>query len=513
MLRRFLDFQLSFFDKGKPLAKLRPLVSAVDAFCFEVPINTKRSPFIRDAVDLKRWMMLVIFALLPTIFMAIWNTGVQKLVYASANADLMEEYLKASTSFGSYLDFVFKEGRYLTILKEGGLAFLPIMIISYLVGGLVEGIIAVIRGHEIAEGFLVTGMLYPLILPPTIPYWMVALGIAFGVVVGKEIFGGTGMNILNPALTARAFLFFTFPGKMTGDIWAGTNPVTVATSLNAMNASKQLSEIDGYSQATALGTLNAAIPEIKRIHVDAIAANKLGSDVSTYDAVTTHFEKWKQAASSTANLGELPIEELQKFVTGPEIEGGLGLLPGNFVAAHNFVDTSYGIGKFSDGNLFWGNILGSMGETSTFACLLGALFLVYVGVGSWRTMVSFGLGAYITAFLFQFFSTHFGVEGGAWNSAKFAMPAYRHLFMGGLAFGLVYMATDPVSSPLMRSAKWAYGALIGVVTILIRLINPAFPEGVMLAILFGNVFAPFFDYFAIRNYRRAPRGRRVESTA
>lgn len=507
MLRRFLDFQLSFFEKGKPLSKLRPLVSAVDAFCYEAHLNTKRSPFIRDAVDIKRWMMLVIIALLPVILMAIWNTGVQKFVYASGHYALMNEYLSASQSFKGYFSFVFQDSHYLTILKYGASAFLPVMVISYLVGGLCEGIIACLRGHEIAEGFLVTGMLYPLILPPTIPYWMVALGVAFGVVIGKELFGGTGMNILNPALTCRAFLFFTFPGKMTGDIWVGTNPTRVAESLSTMNANAKLSEIDGYTQATPLGQFNAAIPEIKRIHVDAIATNTVGSKVPTYEVIQQHFEKWNASSEQEATLGQMTTDQMRSFVTGPLEEGGLGLLPGNYVAAHQFTETAYGLERYTDGNLFWGNMLGSMGETSTFACLLGALFLIYTGIGAWRTMVAVGLSAFITAYLFQFFATHFGMEGGAWNPAKYALPAYRHLLMGGLAFGLVFMATDPVSSPSMNASKWIYGILIGLVTILIRLINPAYPEGVMLAILFANVFAPLIDYYVVRNYRRIPRVR------
>lgn len=503
MLKRLLHFQLSFFEKGRPLQRWRPFASAVDAFCYEVPINTKSAPFIRDAVDLKRWMMLVVIALLPTILMAIWNTGLQKMVYGSFDYHLMESYLKASESFKGYFQFAFSEGRYLTILKLGALAFLPVVLISYLVGGLVEGIIASIRGHEIAEGFLVTGILYPLVLPPTIPYWMVALGVAFGVVVGKELFGGTGMNILNPALTARAFLFFTFPGKMTGDLWAGTNPTLIASSLKQMNADAGLSEIDGYTQATPLQALNGATVEIKQIHVDAIASHSIAQKAANYDLVQSHFLQWKEAAgSSVSDITSLNAEQLRAFLTAPLEQGGLGLLPGNYLAAHNAAETIYGLGRFSDGNLFFGNMLGSMGETSVIACLLGALFLIWTGVGAWRTMVAFGLGAFVTAVLFQFFSTHFGIDSGAWNPAKFAMPAYRHLIMGGLSFGLVYMATDPVSSPGMHSGKWIYGLLVGVITILIREINPAYPEGVMLAILFGNVFAPLIDHYSVRAYRR-----------
>jgi Na+-transporting NADH:ubiquinone oxidoreductase subunit B len=488
------------------LHRFRPLASAVDAFCYEVPLNTKRAPFIRDAVDLKRWMVLVVISLLPPIFMAIWNTGLQKLVYGSNNFQLMKSYLAASQSFKGYFTFAFSESRYLTILKLGSFAFFPVVLISYLVGGLAEGIVAVLRGHEIAEGFLVTGILYPLILPPTIPYWMVALGILFGVIIGKELFGGTGMNILNPALTARAFLFFTFPGKMTGDVWAGTHPTRIANSLQAMTLQAGLNEVDGFTQATPLQTLNGTTAAIKKIHVDAIASHTLGSKAANYEFIQTHFEHWKAATHVTASeISQLTFDQMRAFVTAPVEQGGFGLLPGNFLAAHSAYETIYGLGQYTDGNLFWGNMLGSMGETSVFACLIGALFLIWTGIGAWRTMVAFGLGAFLTAYCFYFFSTHFGIDGGIWNPAKFALPAYRHLLMGGLAFGLVYMATDPVSSPGMRSGKWLYGILIGVVTILIREINPAYPEGVMLAILFGNAFAPLIDHYAVRNFRRCLR--------
>lgn len=511
MLRRLLDFKLSFFEKGKPFAKFRPAVSAIDTFCYEPLILTKKSPYIRDAIDVKRWMMIVVYALVPTIIMALFNTGLQKMVYASGNYELMKDYLLASNSLPGFFKFVFSQDHFWTILKLGSLAFLPIVLISYLVGGLCEMISAVLRGHEISEGFLVTGMLYPLILPPTIPYWMAAIGIAFGVIVGKELFGGTGMNILNPALVSRAFLFFTFPGKMTGDVWVGTNPTKISQSIKQMNLSAGLNEIDGISQATPLGGLNAAIPEIKRIHVDAIATNALGKDVATYDVIEKAFTKWNETGSHEATLGSLDLSQMQSFVTSPMQEGGLGLGSSNFQAASQFVETSYGLGKYSDGNLFFGNILGSMGETSTLACLLGAFLLIYTGVGAWRTMVAFGLSAFITAFAFEFFSSHFGIDSGAWNPAKYAIPAYRHLLMGGLAFGLVFMATDPVSSPGMKLGKWIYGALIGLTTILIRLINPAFPEGVMLAILLGNVFAPLIDYYAVRKFRRRASGRQKQA--
>ena len=252
MLRRFLDFQRPLFEEGKPLHRLQPLFTAIDNFCYEPPINTLNPPFIRDAIDVKRWMTLVVIALLPAILMAIWNTGVQKLVYGSGDANVMKEYLAASTTFKGYFTFMGQNHRWALALQEGAAAFLPLMLISYLAGGLTETAFACIRRKEIAEGFLVSAMLYPLILPPTIPYWMAAVGVIFGVIISKEVFGGTGMNILNPALVCRAFLFFTFPGKMSGDVWIGTNPTKISDSLAKMNA--DLSTVDGYSQASPLAT-------------------------------------------------------------------------------------------------------------------------------------------------------------------------------------------------------------------------------------------------------------------
>lgn len=503
ILRNFLDYQLSLTEEGKPLHKVRPLITAADTFFYEAPINTPGKPHIRDAVDLKRWMSMVILALIPCIIMAIWNTGVQKFVYTNSDFHIMEEFLRIS-SFSDYTAFAFKDNRWLSILQMGLLAFLPVMLISYAVGGLWEGLFASIRGHEIAEGFLVTGMLFPLVLPPTIPYWMVAVGVSFGVVIGKEIFGGTGHNILNPALVCRAFLFFTFPAKMSGDVWVGTNPTTVRENLSVINAAAGNSGVDGFTQATYLAKFNT--PEtVKRVHVDAIASNTVGTDVQTIDVIERQFTQWNQ--NGDAVLGQLSAEQMQNFVTAPIQEGGLELSPDAYQAAHEFAQIQYGIGSSGDWHQFFGNMLGCFGETSTFACLLGALFLIWTGVGAWRTMVAVGIGAYVTALLFQLSATQLGIDGGAWNPAKFALPAYKHLIVGGLAFGLVFMATDPCSSPTMRLSKWVYGFLIGIVVIVIRIINPAFPEAMMLAILLGNVFAPLIDYYAVQNYRK--RSRRV----
>ncbi len=507
MLRKLLDYKLSFFEKGSRLHALRPLVTAADTFCYEPLINTKHKPFIRDAVDLKRWMILVVFALLPCILWAIWNSGVQSFVYTSGNYPLLDEYYKASLSMQGYFDFVTKDNRWLAILGLGLKAFLPVVIISYAVGGLWEGIFAVIRKHEINEGFLVTGMLYPLILPPTIPYWMVAVGVSLGVVIGKELFGGTGMNIVNPALTCRAFLFFGYPGNMSGDIWAGTNTTQTNQSITKMNIDAGTSSLDAYSTATPLSHFNIT-DDVKRIHVDAIAANSLGNQVENYPVIERHFEKWNSLGAHKANLGTLSQEQLQSFVTSPITDGGLGLSPDNYDVAYNFSSLQYNVGVQNDGNFFFGNMLGSMGETSTLACLLGAIFLIYTGIGAWRSMVAMGLGAFVVALLFQWGSNLLGDEGGAWSAARFGFPAYKHLLLGGFAFGLVFMCTDPVSSPSSNLAKWIYGFFIGALVIIIRTINPAYPEGVMLAILLGNVFAPLIDHYSVLSYRRrAPRVR------
>ncbi len=511
MLRRLLDFQLSLTEPGKPLHAIRPLITAGDTFLYEAPVNTTKGPHIRDAIDIKRWMLIVVIALIPCILMAIWNTGLLKTVYSSGNYHLMDEYLNASTSWKHYWEFAGKEDRWMTFIKEGLITLMPIVIISYAVGGFWEALFAVVRKHEISEGFLVTGILYALILPPTIPYWMVAVGVSFGVVLSKEVFGGSGMNIVNPALACRAFLFFGFPGKMSGNVWVGTNPTTVRESLLKMNHDAGRTSLDGYTQATKLAQFN--IPQdIKRVHVDAIATNDVGNSVGSIDTIQKHFEVWKSHGHSGSNLGELTQDQLREFVTSATADGGLGLSPGFYEDAYHFSALNYGLGDNGDWSFFLGNKLGCMGETSVLACLLGAAFLIWTGIGSWRVMLSMTLGALIGALLFQLGSTFFGGDHGAWTPAPFGFPAYKHLLLGGLAFGIVFMATDPVSSPSMNSAKWLYGLFCGGLTILIRNINPAYPEAVMLAILIGNVFAPLFDFYAVKIYRQR-RTRRVRTAA
>lgn len=511
MFRKLLDYQLSLTEEGKPLHKIRPLITAGDTFLYEPAINTNKGPHIRDAIDIKRWMMIVVFALLPAILFAIWNTGLQSFVYSSGDYQLMDEYLTASTSLENYFAFAGKDSRWLSILAEGVYIVLPVIIVSYAVGGLWEGLFACIRGHEISEGFLVTGILYALILPPTIPLWMVAVGVSVGIVLSKEVFGGSGMNIVNPALACRCFLFFGFPGRMSGTVWVGSNPTTVRESLVKMNTDAGKTSLDGYTQATKLSQFNVS-HDIKRVHIDAIATNNVGTDVNSIETIKERFTEWSSTGAQDASLGSLTQQQMKSFVTSPLSDGGLGLSPGSYEDAYHFSSLNYGIGENNDWGFFLGNKLGCIGETSGLFILFGALFLIWTGIGSWRTMIAMGLGAFLTALLFNLGSTYLAAEHGAWTPAQFGFPAYKHLVLGGLAFGLVFMATDPVSSADMHGAKWAFGALCGVVAIIIRVINPAYPEGVMLAILMGNVFAPLFDFYAAKIYRRR-RVSRVRQTA
>ncbi len=369
--------------------KYYPLYEMMDTFLYSPKDASPGAPHVRDAIDLKRVMITVVFALIPCFYMAMWNTGYQ------ANAALASMGLDAGAGWRWSLMGLFGLGAdpssWASNVILGALYFLPIYIVCNIAGGFWESLFAVIRKHEINEGFLVTGSLIPLIVPPQIPLWQVALATSFGVVIGKEIFGGTGKNILNPALLARAFLFFAYPGQISG------NGVWVA--------------VDGYSGATPL----------------ALAA-----------------------------------------------EGGVQAVTA----------------KYSWMDCFMGTIPGSLGETSTLACLFGAAVLLATGIASWRIMLSLLVGAAAMAGLFL-------VVGDASNPMTTVGPMW-HLVMGGLAFGLVFMATDPVSSSMTPKGQFYYGGLIGVLIILIRTFNPAYPEGVMLAILLGNATAPTIDYFVMR---------------
>ena len=384
-IRKTLDnHKIHFFPGGK-LTKLYPLYEMLDTFIYTPGEVTRGSVHVRDALDLKRLMSTVAMALMPCILFALYNTGLQANTVLSTVGTSPEGW-RSDLILALGLGFDPRNIIHNTV--HGALYFVPIFLVTNLVGGMWEALFAIVRKHEINEGFLVTGLLFPLTLPPTIPLWQVAVGISFGVVVGKEIFGGTGKNFLNPALTARAFLFFAYPAEISGDaVWVA---------------------VDGHSGATALA----------------------------------------QAAT-----------------------GGLAAI------THSFQDA------------FLGFIPGSMGETSTLACLLGALCLIATGIASWRIMLSMTLAALAVATLFN------GI--GSDTNPLFALPPHWHLVLGGFAFGTVFMATDPVSGAMTLRGQYFYGALIGVMAVLVRVVNPAFPEGVMLAILFGNCFAPLIDWFVV----------------
>ncbi len=403
LLRRFLDRLHPLFGEGGRLQRLYPLYEAIDTFLYTPGEVTRAAPHVRDALDLKRTMVTVGIALWPCIFMAIWNTGYQGNLAIESLGPTTVEGWRGTVMEMSGVGF--DSQSFLSNFLYGALYFVPVFVVCNAVGGAWELLFASVRRHEVSEGFLVTGILFPLILPPTIPLWQVALGISFGVVIGKEIFGGTGRNFLNPALTSRAFLYFAYPAEITGDrIWVA---------------------LDGYTAATPLTALTTA--------------------PAGMDAIT------------------LPPEA-----------GGLGI---------------------SWWDAFLGTIPGSMGETSALACLVGAVLLVATAIGSWRIMLSMLVSTMALTGLFWWV--------GSETNPMFAMDPMWHLVTGGFAFGLVFMATDPVSATMTETGKWFYGALIGVMTALIRVVNPAFPEGTMLAILFGNIFAPLIDHFVVQaNIRR-----------
>ena len=378
-IRNFLDKIEPHFTGSGKYQKLYPLYEMADTFLFTPPDKTKNGPHVRDALDIKRVMSFVVIAMLPALLFGIYNVGRQ----IDSTGDIL-------TSFFAGLPVV-----------------LPIILVSYTVGGFWEMVFAVVRKHEINEGFLVTGMLIPLVMPPTIPLWMVAVATSFGVVIGKEIFGGTGYNIFNPALVARAFLFFAYPGAISGDaVWA--------VSKNKEGI------IDGISQATPL-------------------------------------------LQASSEQGTKALELLQT--------------------------------QFNWWEMFYGFIPGSIGETSTLAILIGGLFLLITGIGNWRIMAGTMLGMLLTAKLTNVFA-----ESILSDNPMLYLPAEYHLVMGGFAFGMVFMATDPVSASQTDTGRWIYGMLIGFMCVIIRAINPAYPEGMMLAILFANAFAPLIDYFVMKSH-------------
>jgi len=384
-LRNQLDKVKQNFEKGQKWEKYYYAYEALDTFMFAPnTTNDVKGAQIRDAIDLKRLMMTVIIAMIPCLVFGIWNVGHQHfLAIGQAGATAGDKLL------------------------VGAIQVVPIIIISYGVGLGIEFVFATLRRHPVNEGFLVSGMLIPLVMPPDVPLWQVAVATAFAVIIGKEAFGGTGMNVVNIALTARAFLYFAYPTDLSGDVW---------TYIGDGQA------VAGYSGATPLS----------------LAA----------DAATTGV---------------------------------------NVVNSFNSFGAGWNEGVFTLSNLFMGLRPGSIGETSTLMCLIGAFILIATGAGSWKIIVSVFGGAYAMGLFLN-------LVGG---NAFVEMPAHYHLVIGGLAFGAVFMATDPVTASQTETGKWVYGFLIGLFTVLIRVFNPAYPEGIMLAILLMNVFAPLIDYFVV----------------
>jgi Na+-transporting NADH:ubiquinone oxidoreductase subunit B len=396
-IRRFLDSIEPQFHKGGRFEKYFAVYEMVDTFLYSPPDTTRTAPHVRDGIDLKRMMSYVVVALIPCILWSWFNSGYQANL-ALAELDMVRDDWRGGLL--SLFGIGFNPGNPFANMAHGFLLFLPIYLTTLVVGGLWEVLFATVRNHEVNEGFLVTSMLFTLTLPPEMPLWMVALGISFGVVIGKEVFGGTGKNFLNPALTGRAFLYFAYPAEISGDqVWTA---------------------VDGYSHATPLG---------------------LGE------------------TGGMAAIADSGVTWVQAFI---------GLMPG------------------------------SLGETSTLAILLGAAFLLYTRIASWRIMLGVVLGVLGTSLLFNVLATD--------TRPMMAMPFHWHLVTGGLAFGLVFMATDPVSASMTNYGRLVFGILIGFMTVVIRCINPAFPEGIMLAILFANLFAPLIDYVVIQmNIRRRER--------
>lgn len=386
-IQKFFDKIEPLFEKGGKYEKYYTLYEGHRTILFRPKLVTgKKGVQIRDANDLKRTMITVVIAMIPCLLFGIWNIGHQHFL-----------------AIGETATFIQKVG-------IGAIQAIPIIIVSYAVGLGTEFAICVIRNHPVNEGYLVTGMLIALIMPPSIPLWQVALATIFAVIIAKEVFGGTGMNVLNVALTARAFLYFAYPTDISGEVW---------TYLGDAAA------VDGYSGATALAV--------------------------AYDT----------GLNGTGTV----LESFSSF---------------------------WAEGMYSFKNMFIGAIPGSIGETSTLMVLIGALILIATGVGSWKIIFSVFAGAWLMGLGFN----AIGVN------AFMDMPAHYHLVIGGLAFGAVFMATDPVSAAHTETGKWIYGFLIGILTVIIRVVNPAYPEGIMLAILLMNVFAPLIDHYVVESNKK-----------
>ena len=397
MLRNTLDKYEPHFHRGGKWERFYALYEAIDTALYKPADVTKNGAHVRDGIDLKRVMITVWIATFPTMFFGMWNVGYQ------ANSIMADLGMASQEGWrGAFIALLagYNAESVWDNMIHGAAYFLPIYMTTFIVGGFWEVLFASVRKHEVNEGFFVSSILFALCCPPDLPLWMVALGISFGIVIGKEVFGGTGKNFLNPALTGRAFLYFAYPAYMSGDaVWTA---------------------VDGYTGATMLSV----------------------------------------AAS----------------------EGMAGLTE-----------------SIAWSDAFLGTIQGSIGETSTLAILFGAALLLTMRIASWRIMAGVLLGSGLLSILFN------SIES---SNPMFALPFYWHWVIGGFAFGTVFMATDPVSASMTNTGKFYYGALIGVMVILIRVVNPAFPEGIMLAILFANLFAPLIDHFVVQSNvdRRLARG-------
>jgi len=389
-LRDFLDRIKPAFQKGGRYDRFHSTFEAFESLLFVPNKVTTSGSHIRDAMDMKRTMIIVVLALIPSLLFGIWNTGYQHFLSIGVDA-----------TFWKTVWF-------------GFLKIFPLIVVSYVTGLSIEFFFAQIRGHEVNEGFLVTGLLIPLVLPVDVPLWTVIISTAFAVIIGKEVFGGTGMNIMNPALVARAFLFFAYPSQMSGDkVW-----------IAGLNEGQGI--VDGFSGSTILG----------------------------------------QAALNS-----------KEFVNG--------------------IGHTYGVW-----DMIFGTIPGSIGETSVIAIFIGAIFLIYTGVGSWKIITSVFAGGLFMGLLLNIFAVN----------EYMRLPFWEHMILGGFAFGAVFMATDPVTAAQTSRGKWIYGFLIGFLAILIRVLNPAYPEGVMLAILLMNVFAPLIDHYVVEsNIKRRLRRVKVNS--
>ncbi|MDR1423590.1 MAG: NADH:ubiquinone reductase (Na(+)-transporting) subunit B [Azoarcus sp.] len=389
-LRSILDRLEPHFAKGGRFERWFALFEATDTFLYRPAIVTRTTAHVRDGIDLKRMMILVWFAVLPAMFFGMWNVGYQANSVFATQPDLLA---KASDWHLALIGLLagFDPHSLWDNFIHGAVYFVPIYAVTFAVGGMWEVLFAMVRGHEVNEGFFVTSVLFALIVPPTIPLWQVALGISFGIVIAKEVFGGTGKNFLNPALAGRAFLFFAYPAQISGDaVWRALDGFTGATPL---------------AQAAAGGT--------QQIIADGIT--------------------WLDA--------------------------------------------------------FYGFVPGSIGEVSTLAILIGGAALLVMKIASWRIVAGVLLGMIGVSLLFNAI--------GSTTNPLFALPWYWHLVLGGFAFGAFFMATDPVSATMTNTGKWIFGGVVGVMAVLIRVVNPAFPEGMMLAILFGNLCAPLIDHFVV----------------